>query len=112
MNFDNYECDGQMNITEFLSQKKTPPSLSLSPYKAYYIAYENFTIETKRYMTAIWNKRGMALEFTDREHAQYFVDNHPEIFTGKFYEIRERIWPDYDQMELGNRLNKWEKDDD
>lgn len=108
MNFDNYECDGQMELSDFLPKKKTLPPTSYSPYRAYYIAYEKFD----GYITAIWNKRGMALEFSDREHAQYFVDKHPEIFAGKKVEIRERVWPDYDQMELGHRLNKWEKDDD
>ena len=80
------------------------------PYTVYYIAYVWMTSDTgKKYWNGVWNKRGMALEFPDREHAEYFIRTHPQVIKGREYEIRERKWHfDPDQMEYGHPLNVWE----
>lgn len=59
---------------------------------------------------AVWNKRGNCLEFYDKEHAEYFLQNHPEAVNGHDYKIVQRTYsPETaDQMEYGNKSNIWE----
>lgn len=56
----------------------------------------------------VWNKRGNCLEFSDREHAEYFLKQHPEAVHGHKYEIRVRSYIDENCLELGNKYNVWE----
>ena len=100
--------EGQMTVFDLLKPPEEKPHRD--PYTVYYIAYVWMTSDTgKKYWNGVWNKRGMALEFPDREHAEYFIRTHPQVIRGREYEIRERKWHfDPDQMEYGHPLNVWE----
>lgn len=99
---------GQMTVFDLLK----PPEVKANrdPYTVYFIAIVDYVSETdgRTLWTYVYNKRGMVLEFPDREHAEYFANTHPQAIRGRKYEIRERKWHfDPDQMEYGHRLNVW-----
>lgn len=71
--------------------------------KIYYIKYE--WMQGRK--LCVFNKRGNNLEFPDREHAEYFLKQHPEAVTGP-YEICEKEVTDEDQLEYGRTTNVWE----
>lgn len=58
----------------------------------------------------VWNKRGNALEFYDRAHAELFMKEHPEAVWGHKYGYFERHYNagDEDMMEYGKKDNVWE----
>ena len=59
---------------------------------------------------AVWNKRGNCLEFYDKAHAEYFLQEHPEAVSDHNYKIVPFTYSaeNADQMEYGNRCNVWE----
>ena len=58
-------------MTVFDLLKPPEEKTHIDPYTVYYIAYVWMTSDTgKKYWNSVWNKRGMALEFPDREHAE------------------------------------------
>ena len=75
--------------------------------KVYIIKYE--WMEGRK--LCVFNKRGNCLEVIDKEHAEYFLKNHPEAVYGHPYEIVEQIHTDEDQMEYGRPTNVWEYED-
>ncbi len=70
----------------------------------YYIVYEWMP---NRWM-GVWNKRGNCLEFYDKAHAEYFLQEHPEAVHGNKYEIRKRHYDTDDCVEYGKECNVWE----
>lgn len=70
----------------------------------YYIVYD--WIPGRK--LAVYNKGGNTLEFIDKEHAEYFLKQHPEAVGNSEYEIRSRTVSDDEQLELGLSCNKWE----
>lgn len=74
-----------------------------------WIVIREFNIGNKTYYRPIYNKRGNCLEFQDKEHAEYFITNHPEAFyEGDLVSTWEVIRHDEDELELGRIENVWE----
>lgn len=69
----------------------------------YFIKYTDF----RGCKVCVWNKRGNALEFYDKEHAEYFMQQHPNATYGHEYEIVSKTVDD-EYVEYGNSFNVWE----
>jgi hypothetical protein len=75
----------------------------------YIIKYTDF----RGRKVCVYNKRGNALEFFDKEHAEYFMQQHPEATFEHPYEITARNYTADNEecMEYGNTKNIWEGED-
>lgn len=116
---DSYTCEGQLSIFDILSAQRGK-DISREEYKlAVYPPNTFFRIELidmilgdKVYWRAVYNKNGDTLEFIDREHAEYFLKEHPEAVGSHDYQIRPRTYPqwmiDESQQEYGRSGNEWD----
>lgn len=62
------------------------------------------------YWRPVWNKGGGELEFIDRDHAYYFLKQHPEAVGYHDWEIRAHIYSEHeDFMQLDKGWNTWDE---
>jgi hypothetical protein len=113
-----YECEGQLDIFDILSAKRGK-DITRDEYKRSVYPPNTFfsivlleqTIGNKICWTSVENKNGFTLEFIDREHAEHFLQEHPEAVGSHDYEIRPRTYTaqqiDDDQQSYGKRGNEW-----
>jgi len=116
---DNYTCEGQLSIFYILSAKRGK-DISREEYKLeqyppntfFRIELNYMTIGDRVYWRAVYNKNGDVLEFIDREHAEYFLKEHPEAVGSHDYQIRSHTYQqwmiDENQQEYGRSWNEWD----
>lgn len=116
---DSYTCEGQLSIFDILSAQRGK-DISREEYKLdvyppntfFRIELIDMILGDKVYWRAVYNKNGDTLEFIDREHAEYFLKEHPEAVGSHDYQIRPRIYQqwmiDENQQEYGRSGNEWD----
>lgn len=128
---ENYECDGQLS---FAFNGNITPCPYIRECNTYGVGCQGTSYWCKRFdepqpqpkaMTSagkfvwiikyewmpnrklcVYNKRGNNLEFYDKEHAEYFLRQHPEAVNGHPYEIVPVKFTE--DSEYGRTTNVWE----
>ena len=96
----------RVSAKRWIAPKDIP--LGFGGYTVWIIKYEWMP---NRWL-GVWNKRGNCLEFYDKAHAEFFLQQHPESIHGHPFRITPRTYSvdDADQMEYGTKYNVWENE--